>query len=170
MSAVTGKNWYVVMTHARSEAIAAEHLRRQGFETYLPRIRRVTRHARRTETLSSPLFPRYVFVAFDQTCQRWQAIRSTVGVTHLVGDAGGPSRIPARIVEELRGSQDVGGFIPLQPAPFAPGQKLQITGGAFAFCSALYEFMSDNDRVAVLLDIMGRKARAFVDRMMLAPV
>ena len=38
---------------------------RQAFETFQPRQRRTTRHARQFRTREAPLFPRYLFVAFD---------------------------------------------------------------------------------------------------------
>lgn len=164
-----GKNWYLVMTHARSETLAAKHLARQGFETYLPCIRKQRRHARKTEIISSPLFPRYLFVAFDQTRQRWHAIRSTLGVVRLVGAGELPARIPDDVLAELRAREDDQGFVKLEkPAPFLAGQKLKITSGPFSLCATFFEFMSDNDRVAVLLDLMGRRVRMFVDRMAVA--
>ena len=57
--------WYVVHTHPNGEARAEHNLRRQGFHTYLPRYLRRTRHARKTQLVPRPLFPRYVFVALD---------------------------------------------------------------------------------------------------------
>jgi Transcription termination factor nusG len=44
MTSTAGK-WYVARTHAHEEAKAIEHLRRQGFATYLPRYRKERRHA-----------------------------------------------------------------------------------------------------------------------------
>ena len=43
------------------------------------------RHARKTEQVSRPLFPRYMFVLIDSTHQGWHAIRSTFGVSSLIG-------------------------------------------------------------------------------------
>jgi transcriptional antiterminator RfaH len=37
--------WFAVVTKPRSEALAEEHLRRQGYECLLPRVRRVMRNA-----------------------------------------------------------------------------------------------------------------------------
>jgi transcriptional antiterminator RfaH len=56
-------SWYVVQTHPHAENKAAAHLQRQGFATYLPRYLKRRRHARRTEAIAAPLFPRYLFVA-----------------------------------------------------------------------------------------------------------
>ncbi len=59
------KRWYVVHTHTRGERLAMVNLRRQGLDTYLPQYLKRRRHARRTEWIPAPLFPRYLFVAMD---------------------------------------------------------------------------------------------------------
>jgi transcriptional antiterminator RfaH len=164
MSDNADPRWYVVMTHAHGERLAQEHLHRQGFRTYLPVIEKQRRHARKTETVARPLFPRYLFVALDQTWHCWQSIRSTVGVSHLVGNRNGPAAVPPHIVCELRGREDSNGYIRLEKrAPFAAGQRVQILDGAFSLFPALFEFMTDSDRIAVLLELMGRRVRVFVD-------
>ena len=61
--------WFAVYSRARAEATAQEHLRRQGYEVYLPRHLKRRRHARRTDFVLAPLFPRYLFVAFDRSRQ-----------------------------------------------------------------------------------------------------
>ena len=81
---LSGSRWYVVQSHPHAELRAVAHLQRQGFETYLPRYRKRRRHARRIETVEAPLFPRYLFVSIDLATQRWRAIHSTIGVSHLV--------------------------------------------------------------------------------------
>jgi len=67
MSSSLSSRWYVVQTHSQAEAKACGHLQRQGFEIYLPKYLKRRRHARRTETVIAPLFPRYLFVAVDMT-------------------------------------------------------------------------------------------------------
>ena len=82
--------WYVVHTHARGEQIACENLERQGFTTIMPRYRKRRRHARKTDWVKAPLFPRYLFVAIDMAKARWRAIASTVGVSHLICEGDRP--------------------------------------------------------------------------------
>ncbi len=45
---------------------------------------------------------------------------------------------------------------------FAPGDKVRIVAGAFSDSLALVEGVSDQERVAVLLDLLGRKVRVLV--------
>ena len=158
-----GTCWHVVQTHPHAEMRAAGHLQRQGFTTYLPRYLKRRRHARRVEMVPAALFPRYLFVAVDVTAQRWRAIRSTVGVAHLVCHGGEPAPMDDSIVAQLR-ARERDGFVelPARP-PFRPGDPVRILDGAFASCMGLYEGMKDDERVAVLLDFLGRKVRIVLD-------
>src|SRR6185312_4646915 len=118
----SGADWYVVHTHIHAEAKAASHLARQGYTAYLPRYLKRRRHARRTETVAAPLFPRYLLVAFDPGVQRWRSIQSTIGVAHLICRGDDPAIVPAKVVDDLKGREDAQGFICLDRRPkFTPG-------------------------------------------------
>lgn len=158
------QRWFVAHTHPRSEARALVNLERQGFATYLPRYLKRRRHARRVETVPVPLFPRYVFVAIDLERQRWLSIRSTLGVARLVGDGDTPMAVPEGIVEGLRSRCDQHGFVRLQaPQGLKPGDRVRVLGGAFEQCLGLFEHMTDEQRITILLDLMGRKVRVSLD-------
>jgi transcriptional antiterminator RfaH len=160
--------WYLVQTRAHAERKAAEHLLRQGFDTYLPRYAKRRRHARRVETVAAPLFPRYLFVSVDITAQRWLSIRSTIGVSSLVYCGDKPAEVPAGVVPDLR-SREVDGLVTLDQRPrFARGDRVRILDGAFANCLGLFEGMPDRERVAVLLDLLGRKVRVMIDDLSVA--
>ena len=159
-----GAGWYVAHTHVHAEAKAAFHLARQGFATYLPRYRKKRRHARRVDTVAASLFPRYLFVSFDPGVHLWRSIHSTIGVSHLVCNGDMPALVPSNIVADLRACEDEQGFVHLQQGPrFAPGDRIRVVDGAFDACLGLYEGMADNDRVRILLDLLGRKVRVSLD-------
>lgn len=156
--------WYVVQTHVHAEGKAAAHLVRQGYSIYLPRYLKRRRHARRVEMVAAPLFPRYLFVAIDRMTQRWRSILSTVGVTQLVRHGEEPTAVPAGIVDALRSREDECGLIKLGLRPaFAPGAKVRVVEGVFSECLGLFDGMADRDRVAILLDLLGRKVRVVLD-------
>jgi transcriptional antiterminator RfaH len=160
MSSSRSSPWYVAQTRSHAETKASWHLERQGFGTYLPRYLKKRRHARRTDTVAAPLFPRYLFVAVDMASQRWLSIHSTIGVTRLVCDGDRPAAVPISVFEALKRREDANGFIELDQKPrFLPGDKVCVVGGAFQDCLGLYEGMKSNDRVTILLDLLGRKVR-----------
>ena len=152
-------SWHVVQTRARSENKAAFHLRRQGFDVYLPQYLRRRSHARKVDFVPVPLFPQYLFVAIDFLSQRWRAVNSTVGVTRLICHGELPVELPREVVESLQGRQDAQGFVRQQRNFLKSGQKIRIRDGAFSDFLGLFESMNDGERVAVLLDLLGRKVR-----------
>jgi transcriptional antiterminator RfaH len=155
--------WFVAHTQPHAEAKACAHLNRQGFEIYFPRYLKRRRHARKVETVAAPLFPRYLFVAVDTSAQRWRSIYSTVGVARLVCNGDEPTAVPDGIIEALKSRED-GGFIKLNyRPPFRPGEKVRVLDGAFSACLGLFEGMAERERVAILLDLLGRKVRVVLD-------
>jgi transcriptional antiterminator RfaH len=157
-------HWYVAHTHPHAEAKATAHLSRQGFDVYLPRYIKRRRHARRIETVPAPLFPRYLFVAIDLNVQRWRSIFSTVGVSRLVCNGDDPSPVPVGIVETLKNREDANGFIKLDcRARFHVGDKIRVLDGAFTSCLGLFDGMAERERIAILLDLLGRKVRVVLD-------
>jgi transcriptional antiterminator RfaH len=163
MTTGNGGRWYVVRTQPHAENKANAHLGRQGFETYSPRYLKRRRHARRIETVQAPLFPGYLFVTIDMQKQRWRSVSSTVGVSHLVCHGDEPGVVPSEVIASLRAREDDRGFIRLRPGQFATGQRVKIGDGAFAECIALFEGMTDNERVTVLLELFNRKVRVALD-------
>jgi transcriptional antiterminator RfaH len=156
--------WFVAHTQPHAEAKATAHLSRQGFDIYFPRYLKRRRHARRVETVAAPLFPRYLFVAVDMATQRWRSIYSTVGVARLVCNGDEPSAVPTGIVEALKCREDADGFIKLDyRPPFRPGDKIRVLDGAFTSCLGLFESMAERERIAILLDLLGRKVRVVLD-------
>jgi transcriptional antiterminator RfaH len=164
MSDVTGARWYVVQTQVNGEAKAAENLRRQGYEIYLPRYLKRRRHARKADFTAKPLFPRYTFVAIDVAAQRWRSIQSTFGVSRLVTNGDEPAALPEGVVRALKAREDDRGFVKLDARPaFAPGDKVRVLAGAFMDNAGLFNGMADHDRVSILLDMLGRKVRVLLD-------
>jgi transcriptional antiterminator RfaH len=156
--------WYVVQTQPHAESKAVEHLARQGFGAYLPRYLKRRRHARKVELIAAPLFPRYLFVAVDLEMQRWRAIHSTSGVSRLVCNGDEPAPVPLDVVTALQQREDAAGFVKLERRPqFAPGERVRVVDGIFTDTLGLFEGMADRDRVAILLDLLGRKVRILLD-------
>jgi transcriptional antiterminator RfaH len=164
MNSDFGSRWYVAQTRPHAEAKASLHLRRQGFAIYLPRYLKQRRHARRVEKIAAPLFPGYLFISIDMAAQQWLSIDSTIGVARLVRDGERPAPVPQVVIDALVTREDANGFVQLDRRPrFSPGDKIRVVGGAFSDCYGLYDGMSARERVAILLDLLGRQVRVVLD-------
>jgi transcriptional antiterminator RfaH len=163
----TGR-WIVATTHPNSEAIAREHLERQKFNVYCPMIRKRRSHARKVEMVLRPLFPGYVFVHLEPSAPGWRPIQSTTGVRNLVRFGDEPAVLDARFIDGLKAREEDGAVI--KPAnPFKVGQQVQIDDGPLAGLFARILSLDDKDRITVLLDVMNRGVKAFVDSKQLIP-
>ena len=149
--------WFAVHTQANAEHKAKSHLESQGFRTYLPRYLATRRHARQTKRVPAALFPRYLFVAFDPLAARWRAIQSTIGVSRLVGPPDKPTPVPEDVISALLATEDAAGFCPVDRAPrLSSGDPVRILSGTFAEAVGRFYGMSGDERVLVLLELLGR--------------
>ncbi len=151
--------WYVVHTQPNSETRALLNLSRQGFESYLPLYAKQRRHARKLEHVKRPLFPNYLFVRLDPARDRWRAVNGTFGVRYLLAHETAPLPVPEGIVESVQARADKQGLIKLEARQFRPGQRVEILDGPMAMNVGLFQGMSDDQRVVLLLDMLGRRVR-----------
>lgn len=164
MTGISDGAWFVVQTQVNAEAKAARNLLRQDFEIYLPRYLKRRSHARRIEKVAAPLFPRYMFVRVDTASQRWRSIQSTFGVSHLVLNGSSPATVQENVLGSLKAREDESGFVKLDSRPpFSLGAKVRVLAGAFADNFGLFDGLGDRDRIAILLDLLGRKVRVSID-------
>lgn len=100
--------WLLLYTKARAESWADINLRKQGFETLLPRVRQ--------RDGFGPLFPRYIFVG-GPAGSDFRSARSTRGVLYVVHCGEKPARVPLEVVEGIRTRMDEHGLVELEGRP-----------------------------------------------------
>ena len=155
--------WIVAHCHAKAEIKAEAHLKRQGYKVYLPKIRTTRRHARRTQIVLRPLFPGYLFIQFDEDSTRWRPICSTVGINYLLKAGDRPLVAPKWVIEQLRQREDKNGFFSTINTKLPnKGDPVKFTIGPLTDCIGEFDYLNDSQRVAVLLEIMGREVRTLV--------
>ena len=164
------QRWFVVRTHPQGEFKALGHILRQGFEAYLPRYLKRRRHARKTNIVQSPLFPGYLFVGMDPERAHWRALNSTVGVSELICHAGQPTPVPDKVVDDIRSQEDDHGYVIIgRRARLHPGDQVRIIGGAMSDRVGVLDAPSDNQRVFLLLELLGRQVRVQMPTATLVP-
>ena len=156
--------WYLVYTKPQKEQLACQQLERQGYSVFLP-MTRVTKRVRGKRQHSlEPFFSRYLFISLNQNTDNWSPIRSTIGVSGMVRFGGVAARVPDDIVNFLQERQaNEERAINCQEISFESGDSVQIIGGAFDGCRAIFSAAHSQDRALVLLNILNRKARVQVD-------
>lgn len=154
-------SWFLAQLKPNCAEIANKHLRRQGFETFLPLEEATRQRGGRFVTLQRPLFPGYIFVAFDAVRGYWRQVNSTSGITRIVGFGKEPAPVPLDLVSQIMLRCDGAGKL-LPPEDFQPGDQVTLTKGPFADFVAEVETIAPDRRVWVLMEIMGGQKRVAV--------
>jgi transcriptional antiterminator RfaH len=150
--------WYAAKTKPRQEHTALEHLRRQNFETYCPRImiERLKSTGIRREL--EPLCPGYVLIRFDLSDTTWRVINSTRGISKLLSftENGTPTAITPGSVESLKALEAQGKLFISEVTRLHRGDKVRIKFGTLSDRIAEVVF-SQGNRITLLLNLLGRK-------------
>ena len=156
------KKWFILQFKPNSHRLAERNLNRQGFESFLP-LHEVTKYKyNRYVSDLQPLFPGYMFVAFNPENGSWRQINCTTGVSKLVCFGDQPSPIPLELISGLMARcNSVGKLLP--PNQFNKGEAVQLLTGPFANYIAKVETIDAEQRVWVLMELMGRVTRISVD-------
>ena len=162
------KRWYLVYSKPRQEDVAKQNLQRQGYETYLPMVRFARRRLGRRIIKIEPMFPRYLFIRLDTESDNWAPIRSTLGVNSIVRFGPDPTPVPDELVASLK-ARDREGVQDMPLHEFKPGGKVRIEEGPFEGYEGIFLATTSQDRVLVLLDIVGKAAKARVHIEQLGP-
>jgi len=156
------KKWFLLQFKPNSHRLAKRNLHRQGFELFLP-LHEVTKHKyNRYVSDLRPLFPGYMFVAFDPASGPWRQINCTTGVSKLVSFGDQPSPVPLNLMSNLMLRCDTDGKL-LPPKQLKKGDTVQLLTGPFANYISKVETIDAKQRVWILMEFMGEITRTSVD-------
>jgi transcriptional antiterminator RfaH len=145
--------WACAQLEGNRERLALHCLSLAGYAVYLPRLRERRRRNGRQVIATPPLFPGYAFVAI---VLQWHAARWCPGIRGMVMDGDKLAKVPDTVIDDLK-KRERNGLIELPPPPgLQRGDQVKIVRGAFAGQLALFDGMRPRERVAVLLQILGR--------------
>ena len=150
-----GQVWYLAQCKPNGEQIAFRNLNNQDFLVFLPMQRLTQRKGASFKTRLYPLFPGYIFVAQDPTAGQWHKINNTRGVTRIVRLGTKPTPVPRTIMDQLFGRCDARGVFQ-QSAALVVGGNATIIQGPFAGAIARITDIGPNQRLQLLLEIMGQ--------------
>lgn len=150
--------WYILQFKPNSEKIAVRNLNQQGFETFLPLESATSYKISSSSNYNRPLFPGYMFVACEASNLNWTSINSTYGVSRLVASGLRPLSVSNKIITELMlRCDDLGRLLPQKK--LQKNDTVRILKGPFSDFLAKVVSTDANQRIWILMDIMGRKTR-----------
>ena len=143
------KNWYLIKTKPRQEKKAKQNLENQGYVAFCP----ITKINNKLVIL----FPSYLFVQLDKNTQNWSPINSTKGVSHFVKFGLNFAKVPISVIEFIKSNQHITNEKLKNLYKFKPGDKVQITDGVFDNCIAIFQCYKSDERVILLMNLLGRE-------------
>ncbi len=99
--------WRLLYTKRHAEIWVDANLRKQGFQTLLPRAMK--------RQCMGLLFPRYIFACF-RTGQRGESMAGTYGVQYVVMCGDRPTIVPEDVIQGIRARMDGRGVVALDRA------------------------------------------------------
>ncbi len=164
LSSTADKQWFVIYTKPRREAIAQVNLERQGYVTYFPRVAITKRRGGELTTVVEPFFPRYIFIHLDPQRDNWAPIRFTRGVSGLVRFNGQPKAVDLCLINALKANENSEQLQALSPSAWHKGEVVEIERGPFSGYRCIFQHQRSSDRVSVLLNIVGQPTNTILDR------
>ena len=164
----TQPNWFAVYTKPRQERIAQEHLKRQGFQCFLPMAINPYQRRSAKKLRIEPLFPRYLFLHAIADQQSLAPVRSTRGVSSLVRFGTELATVPERVINLINGRCDAEtGLVRLEPVPVNIGDKVKVFDGPLAGLEGIFRERKGANRALLLMKLLGTESTVEVDTMLL---
>ena len=154
-------SWFLIQTKPNAYRLAERNLKRRGFETFLPLQEVTKRQASRFVNDLRPFFPGYMFVAFDPDTAPWRKINSTMGVSRLVSFNNTPKAVPLILITGLMLRCDADGKL-LPPKTLNAGDEVEVLTGPLAKFIWTVESIGAEQRIWILLELMGQQTRVQV--------
>lgn len=149
--------WVLVQTKPLQEQRAARHLKQAHGTGYLPTF--WDRKSKRKVIL----FTSYLFVLLRDHSFSWlNRLPGILGVVHF-GEQ--PAFVPVRVIEALKKRENAHGNIVLpSQEELVPGDRVKLLRGPFADHIGLFQGMTTQERVCVLLSLLGGQVPAYLER------
>jgi transcriptional antiterminator RfaH len=158
-----GLRWYAIQIKVNREKDVEKRLRDLNLEVFLPWMRARRRIGSRFHWVLAPLFPGYVFCRLDMVLSG-KAARYSPGVKDFLTFGSRIAEVSENILEALR-ERCPGGIAEIDPVNAKPGDRVKINEGPFSGLEAIFEQnLRGSERVAVLLEILGRQTRIVLPR------
>jgi transcriptional antiterminator RfaH len=146
--------WYVIQTKPKKEEAADSYLSTRGVEIFSPLMETFALRNGGMNKELKPLFPGYIFGKFDLE-QNYPLVRWGRGVKKVLGFGGYPTPISEEVVEIIKERTDTEGIVRIKQN-FKANDVIRIKTGPLKDLLGIFErWVSDNERVRILLNLIG---------------
>ena len=149
--------WWVVKTKPHQEFKAEEALKRQGFNTYCPAIKKEIKQRCQFAIKEQPLFSGYIFIiANDDAKKNIHLIRSTRGVMSILKTGESIISVSPEIIKALKIQESQ--YLHSVESYFKPEANVIINQGIYKDTEAIYKMDKGSDRSIVLITLIQKQS------------
>ena len=158
------KSWIIARNKPNQDKIALINLERQNFEFFQPTFKTISRIQNKFKGIIKPVFPGYIFIAINLEEKNWHTINNTRGISSILVFGNEIPLIRCELIKELkyRFSSDK---TPEAADPFKIGMNAEIKNGPFAKLIGKIDKMDTEQRIWILLDILGTQTRISINKL-----
>jgi len=150
--------WLAALYKPNAHKIAVRNLCRQGYEVFLPTIIQTQRQKQRFVQKVAPLFPGYIFINIGSLQNDWGPINHTMGINQLVRIGTRPATVPTRLIDAIRIRCNEDDIV-VTARDLQSGQRIKMGSGPFADFVGTVESADSDQRVMMLIHLLGRDVR-----------
>ena len=154
-------NWYLIKTKSNAHVTARAHLKRQGFDVFMPLISKTTKKSNKFVDTTAPLFPGYLFMGSALDPVPWKSVNGTRGVSKAVKLDGVYRPVNTNVIEGLQSRCNEDSIIQ-RINNIITGDRIKIEQGPFAEFICTVDQIRDEQRAWVLIDLLQQQIRAQV--------
>ena len=150
------KKWLIAQIKPNSYDLAVRNLERQGFYTFLPKMKTTIIKEKKFINKDVLLFPGYMFVGFSPLNSVWTKINSTYGVSKILVFNKKPAEISSDLILQLKIRYEINSNSKSEEN-LRKGDSIKFYTGPFTDLIAKIESVDEKNRIWILLDAMGGK-------------
>ena len=157
------KSWIVARSKPNQDKTALINLERQNFEFFQPTFNTTSRKKGKFKEIIKPVFPGYIFISINLGEENWHKINNTRGISSIIVFANKIPLIRCKLIEELKyrfsldNAQNVAD-------PYKIGMNAEIANGPFAQLIGKIDKIDTDQRIWILLDILGNQTRVSINQ------
>ena len=162
------KSWILAKNKPNQNKIALMNLERQNFDFFQPTFKVISRRQNKFKEIIKPVFPGYIFIAINLEENNWHKINNTRGISSIIVFGNEIPLIRCELIEELKYRFSLNNT---QKAAdlFEVGMNAEITNGPFAQLFGKIDEIDADQRIWILLDILGTQSRVSINKLNLIP-
>jgi transcriptional antiterminator RfaH len=157
------KKWLVVQIKPNSYDLAVRNLQRQGFETFLPKMKTTIKTENKFINKNVLVFPGYVFVGVEPQNFNWNKINNTYGVARVLAFNSKPALISIDLIIALKNRYETN-INPIIEESLNKGDTIRFNHGPFVNLIARIEALDDKNRIVVILQALGENRRVKIQQ------